>query len=505
MKKFFVLISILLVLLISACTYDVSCDPLDLIQKIKRANRLQSSDTLELAQGCIYDLTWIQDITNGNNGLPVIKSEIIINGNGATIQRALFTDHFRIFQNAYRNKLFLNDLTIQNGYAAGEEDNDFADVGGGILNFGILRLDTVVITGNYAGYVGGIYNASSGSVKMYRSTISHNNADRLTNGILNTGSGGMGIYESTIRENGFITKGDAIFNNGTLSVVNSTISNNAGAGIDNDKDTDGPANLTLVYVTFSSNSVALDSNIEINEIANTLFGPHEIAACSTGTTFDREIGVSIDTDGSCNITTVSPDSLKLGPLAYNGGPTKTHQLGSGSLAINAVNGGYIYNTDQRGVERPQNRANDVGSYEYDGPILMSIPEHECTYTALTNLFCRLGPGSSLYPEIDSFTSGQQSKVIGISPDGNFVQVVGMANQLTCYVPKEGKYGELSGSCNDLPVLALPEIPEELEDKPKDKPDDESVEGCNVLQDDGSAKCVAPCPVGIVSEGPCTKP
>lgn len=214
--------------------------------------------------------------------------------------------------------------------------------------------------------------------------------------------------------------------------------------------------------------------------------------------------MNIDTDGSCNITTVSPDNLKLGPLFDNGGPTKTHHLGIGSLAIDAA----IWpcpGTDQRGVQRPQHGGCDVGSYEYDGPIVLPVQEHECTYTALTNLFCRMGPGSSLYPEIDSFTSGQKSEVIGISPDGDFIQVVGGANQLPCYVPKEGEFGELSGSCSDLPVLDLPEIPEVKEDQPNDKPDDESVSGCKVLQDDGSVKCVAPCPVGINSEGPCTIP
>ena len=55
-------------------------------------------------------LTWIEDMTNGNNGLPVIVSDLIINGNGATIKRAENADHFRILQIGTKSTVTINDL-----------------------------------------------------------------------------------------------------------------------------------------------------------------------------------------------------------------------------------------------------------------------------------------------------------------------------------------------------------------------------------------------------------
>ena len=67
---------------------------------------------------------------------------------------------------------------------------------------------------------------------------------------------------------------------------------------------------------------------------------------------------------------VSADDLKLGPLQSNLGPTETHRLGEGSVAIDQIpvedcvdTDGQPLTTDQRGVERPQGEKCDVGAYE----------------------------------------------------------------------------------------------------------------------------------------------
>jgi len=52
----------------------------------------------------------------------------------------------------------------------------------------------------------------------------------------------------------------------------------------------------------------------------------------------------------------------LGPLADNGGPTKTFLPGSGSPAINSGDPSCA-GTDQRGVARPQGGACDRGAVE----------------------------------------------------------------------------------------------------------------------------------------------
>jgi len=502
MKRKIVLIFTFLILLSTACTFDVPCDSLELVDAIHKANKNSVDDTLELAPGCTYELTWIEDMSNGNNGLPAIVSNMTINGNGATIKRVENADHFRILQIGAKSTVTINDLTIQNGYADGAGPTDYEDKGGGILNRGILKANSVVITGNYAGYVGGLYNTNSAEIT--KSTISHNNADSLTNGIFNGANGVMEITHSTISENGLITYGDAIWNNGTLNVVNSTISDNQGVGIENDQTDPDNGVVTLSSVTFSGNGSALNSVTETIVIQNTLFGPQQNAACSPYTAV-FSIGTSMDTDGSCNITTVTPNSLKLGPLADNGGPTKTHALGQGSAAIDAAAGSCLVN-DQRGVHRPQGADCDVGAFEFEGPFIKEESEQKiCKFTASINLFCRLGPGMSAYPETDTFTPGQEGEVFGISPDGNFVQVMGANNAMPCYVPFEEKFGLVEGDCENLPVLEPPPTPAPTRPPDDGGQDDEPVQGCTVLQTDGSLKCVSPCPAGVGPGDPCTMP
>lgn len=69
---------------------------------------------------------------------------------------------------------------------------------------------------------------------------------------------------------------------------------------------------------------------------------------------------------------VTPAQLSLGPLADNGGPTETHALLAGSVAIDLIPGaqcvddqGAPLTQDQRGAARPQGSACDVGAFEFD--------------------------------------------------------------------------------------------------------------------------------------------
>jgi hypothetical protein len=65
---------------------------------------------------------------------------------------------------------------------------------------------------------------------------------------------------------------------------------------------------------------------------------------------------------------VSAGELNLGPLASNGGPTQTHALGSGSVAIDAGLSPRCPEVDQRGRGRPSGADCDVGSYEFQSGI-----------------------------------------------------------------------------------------------------------------------------------------
>jgi hypothetical protein len=86
-------------------------------------------------------------------------------------------------------------------------------------------------------------------------------------------------------------------------------------------------------------------------------------------------GYNIESDGNtCRFdqptdqVNVSADDLKLGPLQDNSGPTETHALGEGSVAIDQIPAvdcvdadGAPLTTDQRG--EPRDSMCDVGAFE----------------------------------------------------------------------------------------------------------------------------------------------
>jgi hypothetical protein len=62
-------------------------------------------------------------------------------------------------------------------------------------------------------------------------------------------------------------------------------------------------------------------------------------------------------------TDISNVGSQVDPLASNGGPTATHALKPGSVAIDAAVTANCTPHDQRGVARPQGSGCDIGAYE----------------------------------------------------------------------------------------------------------------------------------------------
>jgi hypothetical protein len=89
-------------------------------------------------------------------------------------------------------------------------------------------------------------------------------------------------------------------------------------------------------------------------------------------------GYNLDSDNTCffgtNNNSLSGVDPMLGPLADNGGPTKTHALLEGSPAIDKGNS-FSATTDQRGLPRPSNfvdivnatDGSDIGAFELQAP------------------------------------------------------------------------------------------------------------------------------------------
>jgi hypothetical protein len=129
-------------------TIRVPCSVPSLIGAINTANDTAGADTLNLAGGCTYTLV-ARD--NAFNGLPVITTDITINGGGATITRAASAPGFRILAVSSAGILTLNRLTVNGGLADADCPNPFPTIcGGGIASRGTLTVNTSRLTDNTA-------------------------------------------------------------------------------------------------------------------------------------------------------------------------------------------------------------------------------------------------------------------------------------------------------------------------------------------------------------------
>lgn len=273
------------------------------------------ADTIELEAGQTYNLTSVNNNSPGANGLPQITSEIIIDGKGSTIKRDSLAPHFRIFHVATTGDLTLNDLTISGGRMSGVAGS--TRDGAGIENRGILQVTNSVITDNHAQYQGGGIDNIFGSVEIINSTISGNSANY-----------GAGIYTW----------------DSTTSLTNSTVSNNT-------------ANIRTGGIENNIGVLTLTNTI----IANSLSGADCYNDFAGTVTY---VGMNIIEDGGCNAAANAQltGDPRLGVLADNGGSTLTHEILTGSNAINVSVGGT--SSDQRGATSIGIR--DIGAYEFGG-------------------------------------------------------------------------------------------------------------------------------------------
>lgn len=88
---------------------------------------------------------------------------------------------------------------------------------------------------------------------------------------------------------------------------------------------------------------------------------------SNGPATVTDVGHNLSSDSSCLFTgpgSINNTDPRLGPLANNGGPTFTMALMPGSPAIDAGNTALAPRTDQRGYLRPAGAAADIGAYEF---------------------------------------------------------------------------------------------------------------------------------------------
>jgi hypothetical protein len=116
-------------------------------------------------------------------------------------------------------------------------------------------------------------------------------------------------------------------------------------------------------------------------VANTIVSGNASTQCGGATDGGHNISFP---DSGCPGENADP---KLGSLADNGGPTRTHALMAGSPALGGIPaaGAGCTATDQRGIARPQGSACDIGAYEQAPPVVSTGGTTDVTATGATLL------------------------------------------------------------------------------------------------------------------------
>lgn len=245
-------------------------------------------------------------------------------------------------------------LTVENcRIYANDATGEFYDDGGGLYLWGPTTIHSSSIFSNTGQYGGGIY--ATQPLTLTDSTLYGNTASES--------GGGLSV---------------AIIGGGHVTIQNSTLSGNQAEFDGGGVHAEGAG----VQVLLQHVTVANNQSIQANRPAGVFAGSASVTLqnsliannlgaqqCNAATATFVSQGNNLASDNSCGLD--QPGDLAsthplLGPLQDNGGPTFTHALLQGSLAMNAAHNTHCLSTDQRGQPRPHGAACDIGAYEADG-------------------------------------------------------------------------------------------------------------------------------------------
>jgi hypothetical protein len=288
---------------------------------------------------------------------------------------------------------------VENCRAIGFDGPDNLARGGGISAAAVVMVNSVVSGCEASGgseAVGGGGGIATRSLTMLFSELSDNSVDEFSK----YGGGGAAIlnpqstFDAGTIMNSTITGNRARFGGGLtltapMTVRNSTISGNqaieGGAGLAVGGFTSAPdvviANSTVTGNILEGDAFGgglfVDSGASANLQSTLIHGNVRFGSVA------EDVGGTGDLTGNDNLIGVAtmavpPDTMLgvnplLGPLASNGGRTRTHALLPGSPAISLGNNAAALATDQRGPGFPRviGAFADIGAYEFDPDRLFS--------------------------------------------------------------------------------------------------------------------------------------
>jgi predicted outer membrane repeat protein len=275
-----------------------------------------------------------------------------------------------------------------------------------------MTLDQVIVSNNnalFSGQGGGVPSgggiSNTGTMIIIAGTVQSNFGFWSAGGIYNTGmltiTGSMIVNNQTGDPGHFGGSGGGIINDGTMTIQDSTINGNTarggdldggeGGGISGSNNTITNSTITgnsalhgggvagggnIAHTTFSNNSASRDGGAlyltSSLELGNTILkaGASGVNIFNNGGSLITH-GYNVCSDNGGGFLNGPGDQINtdpmLGPLQNNGGPTFTHELLTGSPAIDSGDPNFTPPPyyDQRGPVfwRMRNGRIDVGSFE----------------------------------------------------------------------------------------------------------------------------------------------
>ena len=359
---------------------DVAC----LIAAINHANATaRARTTINLGPG-IYTLTAVNNVTEGENGLPVIDSRVTIRGTDAgntIIERSSSAPAFRIIYVSGQGSLNVRGVTVRGGMLPTFSGHN----GGGILSHGPLTITESIITENALDFSSGGGIASEDRLTIEDSIIFRNSGgpDGSCGGVRATGPVTI-VNRSTISQNGAENRAGGLCIVGPALIANSAIIGN-GAGTTGTGGIAGGGGLIVINTTIANNSpngIAAGDDVRI--LSSTIVGNAELGIqAGTGVTLRNTIVALHDSEDCvgpvtslgnnligdptrCVVTLQGTDLTGdpgLGTFTDDGTPGNGHfPLLATSQVIDAGNDAACPRRDQLGEKR--RRPCDIGAIEF---------------------------------------------------------------------------------------------------------------------------------------------
>jgi hypothetical protein len=368
------------------------------VQECMAGDDIGGSDTITLEADIVLAVTFENDASFGPTGTPGITSNIIIEGNGHTLERDASlactlnsTDElgeFRLLRVSNSGNLDVRKIILINGCADSSGGAD-KKIGGAILNFGAtLILSNSVIMNNSAELRGGGVDTTFGTSTVVNSYFKGNQTNFGGAGLSNFTSI-SNISDSTFHNNVAGNRGGGVFNvdgasisdkNSTMILKNNTFSGNSsnqkGGAIYNDNAKINNSH----FNTLSGNTSSDVGSAIYNSVTGLVDVSHFLFDNNTNTTFEcindggdffSTFGLTDNTSGGCS--SIQSASINLFPLANNGCMTaiadgtcvKTHRIDANSAAVsNTVSN--LTDFDQRGFVVIDGKR-DTGAYQFISP------------------------------------------------------------------------------------------------------------------------------------------